>query len=114
MSCEPLPSTFAKFVRNLRANEVEDRVDARCVAVGKLSGSVRFTADRDTITKWSAMTIAARRSQFRLSLLTQFGIPLEIFQISRFESGFGRGYESEMLQGAQDALNDRRTKGHSH
>ncbi len=46
---EPLPSTFARLERNVRANGIEDLVDARCSAAGAASGTIRFTADLDTM-----------------------------------------------------------------
>ena len=45
---EPIPRTFSWLIRNLRINNVNDRVVARQIAIGAETGEQRFSADRDT------------------------------------------------------------------
>ena len=48
LALEPIPATFERLLRNLRMNDLLDRVDARRLAVGATTGTVPFTASRDT------------------------------------------------------------------
>lgn len=45
---EPIPSTFAKLMRNVRFNRLEQLVDAHCAALGAESGEVLMTSGFDT------------------------------------------------------------------
>ncbi|HVO47240.1 MAG TPA: FkbM family methyltransferase [Steroidobacteraceae bacterium] len=49
VSIEPVPVTYRRLQDNLALNSVLDRVDARNLAVGSCAGTVRFTADLDTV-----------------------------------------------------------------
>jgi len=49
VSIEPVPATFRRLKDNLALNSVLDRVDAHNVALGSGAGTVRFTADLDTV-----------------------------------------------------------------
>lgn len=49
ISFEPVPATFESFLDNIHLNRLENRVDARNQAVGRSHGTLRMTADQDTI-----------------------------------------------------------------
>ncbi len=110
VSCEPISTTFSKLVRNVRANRVESLVDMRCVAVGKESGSVRFTADRDTMNK--AVTGAYYGQTIDVPLVTVDSIWHSLAVLSDFALWKAdlEGHEFNMLQGAREALRDQRNK----
>jgi FkbM family methyltransferase len=46
---EPVLSTYNRLVQNVRLNRLEDRVRCLNAAVGRESGTVRFTSDLDTV-----------------------------------------------------------------
>jgi FkbM family methyltransferase len=46
---EPVLSTYNRLVQNVRLNRLEDRVRCQNAAVGRESGTVRFTSDLDTV-----------------------------------------------------------------
>jgi FkbM family methyltransferase len=49
VSLEPVPSTFNRMKRNIRLNDIEDRVNAHCVAAGAEEGSILFSIDQDCV-----------------------------------------------------------------
>jgi len=49
LSLEPVPTTFERLTRNININALNDLVKTRCCAVGKYSGSLRFSSDCDTM-----------------------------------------------------------------
>lgn len=48
IAAEPVPSTFAHLMDNIRFNNIQDRADARNIGVGDRDGRLTFTADSDT------------------------------------------------------------------
>ena len=45
---EPVPTTYDRLQRNLRANDIQHRVTALRIAVGEKQATVKFSADIDT------------------------------------------------------------------
>jgi FkbM family methyltransferase len=105
LALEPIPATFERLMRNLRINDLLSRVEARCMAVGAHSGSVRFTAGRDTTNR--AVSLLTSPSQeptvevplTSLDLLLEDPTPAPLLWKVDVE-----GYESEVLLGAAIAL----------
>ena len=49
ISIEPVPSTFAHFIDNIKINNINDRVKTLNIALGSKSGKIRFTQSLDTM-----------------------------------------------------------------
>jgi len=105
LAVEPIPATFNRLMRNIRINDLLSHVDSRCLAVGAHSGSVLFTADRDTTNR--AVSLITTPSQ---ELTVE--VPLTSLDELLYQANFSplvwkvdvEGYEPEVLRGAVAAL----------
>jgi FkbM family methyltransferase len=102
-SFEPVPSTFARLVENLRLNNVTDRVTARNVAIGETEGDLAFTVGEDTTNHVLAATEA-----------TESALKVPVVPLDRAIDGRTpalikidvEGFETPVLRGAARVLRD--------
>lgn len=100
LAFEPVPSTYEKLQRNLRINGLCERVKAIRVAAGSTSGSIQFTADRDSMNQvvtpgYPGETIEVPTDSLD-SLLEHFDAFLWKIDVE--------GYEETVLKGAGHVL----------
>jgi len=105
---EALPATFARLERNVRANEIESLVDARCSAVGAANGTILFTADRNSMNQVAEDGYRGPTKEVPV-------VPLdEVFPVGTDLPSFWKidveGFEREVLAGALRCLADPRVK----
>lgn len=104
ISLEPLPNTHQRLLRNIRANNVMDIVDAPCSAAGALSGRIRFTCDLDTMNHVVGEDYEGNVTEvpvFPLDELVQDAVVIPSFWKIDVE-----GFEREVLDGATRSLAD--------
>ena len=104
ISLEPVPSTFAKLERNIRANGLTGLVDARCMAAGAGHGTIRFTSDHDTMNHAVSEDYQGPTLRVPVVPLDQLLAPDE--PTPDFWKVDVEGYEAEVLAGASRALSD--------
>lgn len=102
ISVEPVPQTFARLMRNLTTNTIQDRVDARQVAVGAAAGTLRFSSDRDATNQvvddtyqGDSLTVAVMCVDDLLE-----GRKAQVWKVDV------EGFEKEVLAGAARSLAD--------
>lgn len=49
IAIEPVPSTFSHLLENVELNHIQNIVDCLNIGIGKASGTLRFSADEDTM-----------------------------------------------------------------
>jgi FkbM family methyltransferase len=101
MAFEPVPSSFARLVENLRLNAIEDRVRCLSQAVGAEPGTLAFRADRHAQNRPLAPgEQCANPIQVPLTTLDQALAGEEPFLLKIDVEG----YETAVIQGAQQTL----------
>ena len=102
LAVEPVPSTFQRLERNIAANRISDRVEARCCAAGLSSGEIRFSTDRDTTNQVVDESYTGSSIAVPVTSLDEL--------LAGRSSGLWKidveGFEREVLDGALRALND--------
>lgn len=97
---EPVPSTYKKLQRNLRINGLSERVKAIRVAAGAGSGSIRFTADRDSMNQVVTGEYPGETLEVPTDSLDNL---LEHFDARLWKIDV-EGYEEAVLEGAGNVL----------
>jgi FkbM family methyltransferase len=101
ISIEPVPQTFSKLCTNIRANDIVDKVTPHNIGVARQEGTLRFTADLDTMNHvikdeaWNGPSVQVPVSTLDAILVdrTPTLIKLDV-----------EGWESEVLAGATSTL----------
>lgn len=101
VAVEPVPNTFSRLQRNVRVNDLGDRVRAHQVGVGKIDGGeLKFIADQDTTNRVAEDGYAGRTVQVPIRSLDSL--------LAGFESVLWKvdveGFEEEVLAGAGTVL----------
>jgi FkbM family methyltransferase len=101
ISIEPVPQTFSKLRANLRANDIVDKVTPHNIGVARQEGTLRFTADQDTMNHvikdeaWKGPSIEVPVSTLDAILVGRAPTLIKIDV---------EGWESEVLAGAASTL----------
>jgi len=98
---EPVPSTYARLVENLRLNHLDERVRTINKGVGARHGSIAFSSDGDTTNhvlvpgerRNGAVTLEVTSLDFALGEDTPALIKIDV-----------EGYETPVLEGAKETL----------
>lgn len=97
VSIEPVPATFASLLDNLRLNDLSAQVDSKNIALGGAAGTLRFTADLDTINHAVGATEDAR------SVILVPVMPMDAMLAGRVPAIIKidvEGFESSVIDGA--------------
>ncbi len=101
LSIEPVPQTFLRLQDNLRLNDLDARVDARRIAIGRDAGTVKFTTGLDTVNHALAegeqSAASADVPVATLDAILAGSVP----RVVKIDV---EGYESEVLAGAGRTL----------
>ena len=100
ISLEPVPSTFARFKRNIRLNDIDDRVEPHCVAAGAEKGSILFSIDQDCVNQVVTETYPGQSMKVPVLPLDQLleGKSPTLWKVDV------EGFELEVLKGATQSL----------
>jgi FkbM family methyltransferase len=98
---EPIPSTYARLVENIRLNNIEDRVYFFNLGLAQHEGTIHFTSDLDTVNH-----VVAEKEKSPDSIevkvttldLATIGISPSLIKIDV------EGYETPVLEGALQTL----------
>jgi len=100
---EPVPATYKKLVKNIRLNNIEERVVPQNIALGNKQGEIHFSSDRNCTNHAIADgEIAENQIVVEVSTLDEvmkdnpFLIKIDV-----------EGYELPALEGAQDILKNK-------
>jgi FkbM family methyltransferase len=97
---EPHPATHQRLVRNVAVNGIKEKADIVLAAVGRERGTLRFTADRDTMNQ----VVEAEYSGATIDVpVVRLDDALEGFSAVLWKIDV-EGYEEEVLEGAQQQL----------
>jgi FkbM family methyltransferase len=100
VSLEPVPSTFNRMKRNIRLNDIDDRVEAHCVAAGAELGSIQFSIDQDCVNQVVSESYEGQSMQVPVVPLDELlkGKSPTIWKVDV------EGFEYEVLKGAIRSL----------
>ncbi len=99
LAIEPDPASIQALSRNIEANNLQERVDVRQVALGAREGRILFTVDKDTMNRAATSSdsctqeVALQSLDSMLKNLAPVLIKMDV-----------EGYEAEVIQGAQETL----------
>jgi FkbM family methyltransferase len=102
ISFEPLPATYAHFMRNICLNDIKDRVTALNCGVGDAEGVLCFTSDLDTVNHVA--------NQEEMSLGS--AVEVKVFPLDTIIGGEAptlikidvEGFETNVIKGARSVL----------
>jgi len=100
ISLEPVPSTFARMKRNIRLNNIDDRVEPHCVAAGAEQGSILFSIDQDCVNQVVSESYAGQSMKVPVMPLDHLldGKSPTLWKVDV------EGFELEVLKGATKCL----------
>jgi FkbM family methyltransferase len=100
LSLEPVPETFAKLQRNLRANNLGLRVEAFQCAVGSAAATMSFSTDQDTTNRVVDQNYMGKKIHVPVQQLDDLLAqrPAFIWKVDV------EGFEQEVLSGGRKAL----------
>ncbi len=102
-SFEPVPSTHARLIENLRLNHIETRVSHPNIGIGDQSGSIQFTEDGDTVNHaLAAGEVSANTVYVQVETLDEV-LSLEKPALMKIDV---EGFETAVLRGAEKTLAD--------
>jgi FkbM family methyltransferase len=102
VSIEPVPGTFASLLDNLRLNDLSSVVEPRNIALGRESGTLKFTSDLDTVNH------AVGESEEARSAIVVQVMPLDALLGDRVPAVIKidvEGFESSVVDGAESTFN---------
>jgi len=107
IAIEALPVTYAKLMRNIRVNDIVDRVDALNCGLGAKEGEIYFTSDLDTMNhaisdldsriEKNICVVPVKKMDEILNGKVPSLIKIDV-----------EGYETPVIQGAMKTLQDSR------
>lgn len=102
LAVEPIPSTFAHLIDNVRLNNLQDLVQAKNVGLGAAPGMLRFSTDLDTVNHVLSAAETAEVPSLQVPVDTLDSLlagdtPLLI----KIDT---EGYETEVIAGAERIL----------
>ena len=98
---EPVPSTYDRLIRNVNANGIVDRVDARMQAVGADDGAIEFTSNLDSVNH--AIKATDSRRETIVVPLVKLSSALAAEQPCMFKVDV-EGFETAVFDGGEDVL----------
>lgn len=101
---EPIPGTYARLIENVRLNGLDDKVLCVNQGVGARPGAMAFSSDCDTTNH--ALAAGEQRDGSVTVQLTSLDIALRGMSPSLIKIDV-EGYESQVLEGAQQILENR-------
>lgn len=97
---EPVPSTVARLMDQVRLNHIEDLVEIRNIGVGAEKGTLNFTSNRDTVNRVNqsaidehTVSVLASTLDGEVSLAQPFILKVDV-----------EGFEFNVIQGAAAVL----------
>jgi len=102
LALEPVPQTFCRLQRNIRINDVGSRAQALQCAAGGITGTLRFSADRDTLNRVVSESYTGKKIDVPVYPLDNLleKKPAFIWKIDV------EGFEYEVLCGGTQVLQD--------
>ncbi len=101
VSFEPAPSTFEKLMINVRANQLDDKVQCLNIGLGAQPGTIAFTSDQDAINHVLTENEATEHAiQVEVSTLDTV-LANQSPHVIKIDV---EGYETSVLEGAEKTL----------
>lgn len=100
---EPAPATYARLLANIRLNDLQEKVVALNLALGRSKGKIRFSSDQDCMNH----VIAADETGANVISVNQSTLDQELDSVPLLMKIDVEGYETPTLQGALNTLKNK-------
>jgi len=105
LAFEPVRETFKRLIRNVKINKIESIVEARQLAVGGKSGTIRFTADQDTTNQVADQSYQG--SVFEVGVVALDEVLKSKARLPSFWKIDVEGFKLAVLKGAASSLRNK-------